>query len=209
MADLYQLIPEDKRDKIFQAAIKEFVERGYEKASTNQIIQQAQISKGLLFHYFKNKQTLFLATFDRCTGELLEESLPYFQNPPSEFFERLSFFVQAKIRFFMEKPFLYSFYMTSQVEMQKFFPEELAKRHQEQYMFATPYMMEGIDTSKFRPGLDLERTIQLIYLSVEGLRGRWIQNAIQQPDKTRIYVDEVIKEFEDLIEMFRYGVYRP
>ena len=47
---------EEKKQKIYQAALEEFVEHGYQNASTNRITQRAGISKGLLFHYFKNKK---------------------------------------------------------------------------------------------------------------------------------------------------------
>lgn len=43
-------IKPDSRRKILDAAIAEFALRGYEAASTNRICQQADISKGLLFH---------------------------------------------------------------------------------------------------------------------------------------------------------------
>lgn len=52
-------LPEEKQQNILRAAFAEFAERGYERASTNTIIKQAGISKGLLFYYFNNKQELF------------------------------------------------------------------------------------------------------------------------------------------------------
>ncbi|MTI56255.1 MAG: TetR/AcrR family transcriptional regulator [Geosporobacter ferrireducens] len=44
----------------FYRGFSEFVEKGYDKASTDRIIQRAEISKSLLFYYFKNKKGLFL-----------------------------------------------------------------------------------------------------------------------------------------------------
>lgn len=209
MADPYQQIPEDKQDKIFQAAIREFAERGYEKASTNQIIQEAQISKGLLFHYFKSKKNLFLATFDRSVGETIEEVLPQLKDPPADFFERMGFMGQFKIRFYMERPVLYRFYMSSVADMQNLFPEELAKRNEELKVIALPMMVDNIDRSKFRPELDPERVVRLIYAGLESLRAPWIQRILQQPDKGLLYLEEAIKEYEEMLEIFKYGVYRP
>ena len=50
------------RQKIIDAALKEFGQHGYEGASTNQICLSAGISKGLLYHYFKSKENLFAET---------------------------------------------------------------------------------------------------------------------------------------------------
>lgn len=39
----------EKRERIINAALKEFAQKGYDKASTNEIIKEAGISKGSLF----------------------------------------------------------------------------------------------------------------------------------------------------------------
>lgn len=50
----------DKRERIINAALNEFARNGYGKASTNEIIKEAGISKGSLFNYFNNKKELYL-----------------------------------------------------------------------------------------------------------------------------------------------------
>ena len=50
---------DEKQDRILNAAIKEFAQKGYDSASTNEIVKEAGISKGLLFHYFKIKSSYF------------------------------------------------------------------------------------------------------------------------------------------------------
>ena len=40
------------------ATLKEFGKHEFEKVSTNTIVKNAVISKGLLFHYFENKKSL-------------------------------------------------------------------------------------------------------------------------------------------------------
>ena len=57
-------LSEEKQQRILNAALKEFAQKGYKNASTNQIVKEADISKGLLFHYFKNKKQLFLFLYD-------------------------------------------------------------------------------------------------------------------------------------------------
>lgn len=52
-------LPEAKQKSILQAAISEFSQQGYAKASCNQIVRTASISKGSLFQYFGSKEGLF------------------------------------------------------------------------------------------------------------------------------------------------------
>jgi len=51
-------LSEEKRERIINAAMKEFL-IGYKNASTDNIVREAGISKGLLFHYFGSKERLY------------------------------------------------------------------------------------------------------------------------------------------------------
>ena len=55
---------EETRAKIMEASIKLFSNRGYNKASVDEICEEAGISKGAFYHHFKSKQALFLALLD-------------------------------------------------------------------------------------------------------------------------------------------------
>lgn len=54
-----QILKEEVKNKIRGAAILEFREKGYEKASMRSIAEAAEISVGNVYRYFKNKETLF------------------------------------------------------------------------------------------------------------------------------------------------------
>jgi AcrR family transcriptional regulator len=62
LTELFNRIPEEKRNRILQAAIDEFASFGYENANTNKIAKQAGISVGSLFQYFNSKEDLFKTT---------------------------------------------------------------------------------------------------------------------------------------------------
>lgn len=54
----------EHRDKLFTAAIDEFVAQGYEQASINAILHNAGMSKGQFYYHFNNKEGLYLALID-------------------------------------------------------------------------------------------------------------------------------------------------
>src|SRR5699024_6812165 len=56
---VFNNLKSDKQEVIINAAIKEFVQSGFEKASTNDIVKRANISKGSLVNYFNNKKDLY------------------------------------------------------------------------------------------------------------------------------------------------------
>lgn len=57
--DLFFTIHEEKKTRIIEAAIKEFSQQLYEKASINQIIKEADISRGSFYQYFEDKEDLY------------------------------------------------------------------------------------------------------------------------------------------------------
>jgi AcrR family transcriptional regulator len=48
-----------KRERILEAAAREFAAHGYEGASLNQILAEAEISKGAAYYYFDDKADLY------------------------------------------------------------------------------------------------------------------------------------------------------
>lgn len=57
-------LKKEKQDRMINAALKVFAQNGYAHASTDDIVKEAGISKGLLFHYFTNKIGLYSFIYD-------------------------------------------------------------------------------------------------------------------------------------------------
>ena len=59
-------------NKILKSAIIEFGEKGYDNSSINTICSKNNISKGLIYHNFKNKNELYLIAVKECFNKLIE-----------------------------------------------------------------------------------------------------------------------------------------
>lgn len=92
------------RAKIIDAALHEFGEKSYAEASINTICEQDGISKGNVYHYFTDKDTLYLACAQSCFDAILRhlrESLP----PAGQGVDRdLSAYFKLRQRFFEDNP---------------------------------------------------------------------------------------------------------
>jgi TetR/AcrR family transcriptional regulator len=62
----------DARERILQAALSAFSERGFEGASTREIAAEAGVAQGLLTYHFSSKQALWEASVDWAFGALAE-----------------------------------------------------------------------------------------------------------------------------------------
>lgn len=56
-----RLDPVDRRDRILQAAAALYAERPYDQVSLAELAEAAQVTRGLLHHYFGSKREIFLA----------------------------------------------------------------------------------------------------------------------------------------------------
>ena len=54
------------RRRIMDSALAEFSGRGYGAGSLNTICAAGRISKGIIYHYFRNKDELYLACVEEC-----------------------------------------------------------------------------------------------------------------------------------------------
>ena len=59
-----------KRERILEVAAQEFARYGYEDASINRMLEQAQMSKGAAYYYFEDKVDLFCTVVQYCSERL-------------------------------------------------------------------------------------------------------------------------------------------
>jgi AcrR family transcriptional regulator len=60
------------RDRILQAALQVFAQKGYHRAVVDDIVHVSGTSKGAVYHHFPNKEALFLALVDELSARLAE-----------------------------------------------------------------------------------------------------------------------------------------
>ncbi len=94
----------DEQSKIMDAALDEFAGKDFETASLNSIIAKAGISKGSMYHYFANKEDLYLHLINeimKTKEEFIKHALVTSGKPLTEmsFFENLEFQMLASVDF--------------------------------------------------------------------------------------------------------------
>jgi AcrR family transcriptional regulator len=63
---------EGAREALVEAAHELFMERDYERVSTEQILERSGVSRGALYHHFPNKLDLFRAVFVASEQRVIE-----------------------------------------------------------------------------------------------------------------------------------------
>jgi AcrR family transcriptional regulator len=112
MDDVILSIDPEKRDRIVNAAIEEFAAFPYEKASTNHIVEQAGISKGLLFHYFGSKKELYETLIRFVFTTMYTSIMERIDWNETDLFDRLEQVTAVKMKISRMYPHMFDFMKT-------------------------------------------------------------------------------------------------
>jgi AcrR family transcriptional regulator len=72
----------DRRQHILEAALDVFADEGFEGATTKEIARRADVTPGLIYFYFRNKEELFCAAFEHNAHQML--AAPQFERADPE-----------------------------------------------------------------------------------------------------------------------------
>ena len=85
----FYALPVEKQSQILNAAYKVFAMNQYKKAPTSEIAAEAGISKSLLFHYFYNKQELYIFLWNYAADLTKKYMCKYKVYETDDFFEMM------------------------------------------------------------------------------------------------------------------------
>lgn len=91
------------RRRIMDSALAEFSRQGYGASSVNTICSAQNLSKGIIYHYFKTKDDLYLACVEECF-QLLTQYLKNGLSVGKSAQEQLEAYFAVRMSFFREYP---------------------------------------------------------------------------------------------------------
>ena len=190
----------EKHHQIMTAAAALFARQGYRKTTVDEIVAAAGISKGLFYHYFENKKTLYIALynayvdiFSRCLREQVNTAEP-------DFFERLRQLTRLRIDFITAYPSLWDFLYAAYYEEHPDVLPAIKAKNEALLQNSHAGSAAGIDWSRLKKGLSPDRAIELITWVADG----FVRKAAAAPetDKTVLYA-----QFEEYFDYLKSGMY--
>jgi AcrR family transcriptional regulator len=101
--ETFNIISDDKRERIYSAAARVFARDGFEKANMREIAKIAGISKGSLYDYFENKEDFYLTVSLYAIAEsrknidsVIDDKKDFFDQMKDIFHQGLKFVIQNK-----------------------------------------------------------------------------------------------------------------
>ena len=95
------------KERILNVAIEEFAQNGYKAASTNVICKKANISKGLLYHYYNSKEKIYITVVRHVIDSFKRNISINIKDSNKKGIDYVEEYFDIKFKFFRENP-LYS-----------------------------------------------------------------------------------------------------
>ena len=175
--DLFHSLEEEKKTRIINAAMEEFAEKGFKRASTNSIVERAGISKGMLFYYFGSKEELFDFLFEYTMEFGKSHYLRNLSGETGDFLERCIKLTEIKRQVLSDFPllgrFLESLYLPENQEHFK----KYQKGADEIYEGVRKKLYDDLDYSLFREDIAPKNTVRYI---------KWLMDAYEADLMTRL-----------------------
>lgn len=196
----------EKQKQIINAAIKEFVRNGFEKASTNEIVKRANISKGSLFNYFNSKKDLYLYLIEYSSKAIvnLNEEIDLSETDLFKRIERVAlqkFYVQQKY------PQAFEFLASTKQEESVEVKDIIKQRLNPIYNQAINKLYKDIDCSKFREGVDIEKAIEILNWTMFGVGEKGLKELFTFDDIGR-FGEKYLEEWNVYAELLKYSFYK-
>jgi len=207
MPEPFERLDKTKQNRIINAALQEFAAKGYEQASTNQIVKEAGIGKGMLFYYFSNKLGLYLYLVDYAITTFIDDFLDVIDTTEPDFIERFRVTAQIKMNYYHKHFHISNFISSVYLNEKVILPEHLQKRLHEFEILAYEKIYDNIDTSLFRNGIDIEKAFQLIRWSIEGYQHDLISQ-FQNKNLSSMNLDPYWEEFYEYLDILKITFYK-
>ena len=202
MAQTFSDLPEEKQRQILDAAAEVFSKEDYKRSSTDDIAARAGISKGLLFYYFKNKQSLYLYVADHLRS-LVERQLKREQLAGiTDFFDMLDYGAEEKLRLFQRQPWILELALRLYYATDKEVASSVRRRFMEMLEEMWDVYFSHIDLEKFRPEVHPRQVLdQFIYL-IDG----YLHQQMMRGGK--VSMDALMAEYGIWRDMLRQYAYK-
>ena len=187
-------LKKEKQDRMINAALRVFSQYGYRHASTDEIVREAGISKGLLFHYFESKKGLYSFLYDYATRFVTLELTHNVEKNENGYFELYKQILSAKADSMAQYPYIYLFLDRADEETDNDALMEISERR-EKYRRIMDALRERADITIFGPGVDYEKIGHILDFTIDGLI---LKEVSSEGFRSDLFLEEAM-EYVDII----------
>lgn len=207
MTDPFSNLDPAKQQKIINASLQEFAEHGFEQASTNRIVKEAGIGKGMLFYYFNSKQELFYYLVEYGMEYIIQNYLSKIDEQEADFIERYRKTAQIKMEAHSENPHIFHFMGSLFLDQGLKLPKKLEAKLIELRRIGNEKLYDHFDHSLFREDIEIEKIFKMIHWIMDGYE-KEIISQLQGKKLANIDFAPLWEEFDQYLDALKKSFYK-
>ena len=196
----------EKRERVINAAMMEF-SKGFKSACTDTIVREAGISKGLLFHYFGTKRGLYNFILQNACEIIHDEYIVLVDVKQMDIIEKIWQMTLLKMDLSHKHPALFDFLAKAYMELQENPDAEMAKYFAKTRSDAVDKVLENIDVSLFKDGVDPKKAANIVLWTLNGYSASQINSSMDMEDYKTEY-ERYLEEIKEYIAILRKTMYK-
>lgn len=193
----------EKRERIIKAAMLEF-KKGFKYASTDIMVKEAGISKGLLFHYFGTKEGLWDFTVWYAFEVMTAEYFDLINAGQPDLLERLWQITLLRTDLSYKYPFIFEFLSAAYAESGS--EDEFRTLYKAMREYETAGIFSKFNISLFKTGINVKKAVDIIQWTLSGYEESRSRKQIKPKDYKPEY-DLYLKEIKAYFDIFRNVFY--
>lgn len=189
------------KQKIIDAAMQEFSEKSFAEASVNTICSLGKISKGIIYHYFNDKDELYLVCVKTCFDCLTEYMESHLVLDGGDIEVNLQRYFEVRISFFSENPLYLKLFCSAVITPPGHLLGEIAdirKNFDEMNIRTLTLLLKEV---KLRPGYTMEEVINTFRIFQD-----FINTSYQMRTINYIGIQEHEDQCRRILNLLLYGV---
>ena len=163
----------DKRDRIIEAAIAVFAEKGFHAARISDIADRASVADGTIYLYFRNKEDVLLSIFEEKMDSLLGE-LGNTLRPLTDPREKIRAFAKQHVEQIRRDPDLAQVFQVELRQSRKFLRDYRPEKLWAYLDVFGRLVEEGKGAGLFRPDVDPFVAKWSFFGSLDELSIQWV-----------------------------------
>lgn len=189
------------RQKIITAALQEFSEKSYAEASLNTICGDGGISKGIIYHYFKDKDELFLVCVQECFDALTDYLKGAIVIGGTDLEADLQTYFHARIEFFEQNPLYLKLFCNAGIMPPQHLESAIAEIRKEFDTLNISVLTKLIANVKLRDGITIEEVVNLFRFYQDFVNARYRLHGTNRLD-----IKEHEEKYSHALNVMLYGV---
>lgn len=206
--EAFEKLSEEKKNLIISTGMKEFSNKSYKDASTDNITKACGISKGILFHYFGSKKQFYFYCLNRALERLTAKTEK--KEDAKDFYHIIFSAMDKKLSLCMEcSDEMHMVNMAS-----RDVSVEIAKEKEEiiqKYMFQVKSesgmtLKKALQTLKFKDNEDMPKVLEGLSLYINAVLNKYLLQYQKTPDVFFENSDKIKEEMKNYLDFMLFGI---